>query len=57
MKPRNAREHTPQMGGFSVGDGAAAGLGRVSLLVRAIARANERAGEHGAEAECLALLA
>src|SRR5690242_7393783 len=40
-----------------VADGAAAGLGCVALLVGAVARADERAGEDGAEAERLALLA
>src|SRR3954462_12166750 len=40
-----------------VGDGAAAGFGRVALLVRAIARAYERPREPRAEAERLALLA
>ena len=40
-----------------VRDRAAAGLGRVALLVRAVARAHERAGEDRAEAERLALLA
>src|SRR5439155_9647391 len=40
-----------------IGDGAAAGLRRVPLLVRAVARAHERAAEHRTEAECLALLA
>src|SRR5207344_1418960 len=41
----------------SVRDGAAAGGRSVLLLVGAIARAHERAGEHGAEPERLALLA
>ena len=40
-----------------VRDRAAAGLGRVALLVRAVRRAHERAGEHRAEPERLALLA
>src|SRR6185437_5088174 len=40
-----------------VRDRAAAGRGRVLLLVGAIARANERPGEDRAEAERLALLA
>ena len=42
---------------YSVRDGAAAGLGRVALLVGAVARADERAREDRAEAERLALLA
>ena len=42
---------------LSVGDRAAACLGRVTLLVRAIARAHERAREHRTEPERLALLA
>src|SRR5215203_2183843 len=41
----------------SVGERAAAGRGCVALLVRAIARPDERPGEHRAEAEGLALLA
>ena len=40
-----------------VGDGATPGLRGVALLVCAVARAHERAGEDGAEAERLALLA
>src|SRR5262252_9036751 len=39
-----------------VGDRAAAGRGRVLLLVGAVARAYERAGEDRSEAERLALL-
>src|SRR5439155_12799857 len=42
---------------LSVRDGAAAGLGRVALLVRPVARADEWAREHRAEADRLALLA
>src|SRR6185295_14964509 len=40
-----------------VRDGAEARVGRVLLLVGAVARADERAGEDRAEAERLALLA
>src|SRR5215475_11539 len=40
-----------------VRDGAAAGRSRVALLVGAVARAHERAGEHRAEAQLLTLLA
>src|SRR6266545_3436055 len=40
-----------------VGDRAAAGLGRVALLVRAVRAAHERTREDRAEAERLALLA
>ena len=40
---------------LSVRDGAAAGLGRVALLVGAIRRAHERPREDGAEPERLAL--
>src|SRR5215210_244584 len=39
-----------------VGDGAAAGLGRVALLVGAVRRADEGAREDGAEAQGLTLL-
>src|SRR5919112_5664167 len=39
------------------GESAATGRRRVPLLVGAIAGADERPGEDGAEAECLALLA
>src|SRR5207247_7482 len=42
--------------GFSVRDGAAAGLRSVALLLGAVRRADERAGEDRAEAERLALL-
>ena len=45
------------MAALLVRDRAAAGLGRVALLVGAVARADERAGEDRAEAERLALLA
>src|SRR4029079_3575008 len=41
---------------FYVGDSAAAGLGRVALLVRSIRRSHERAGEDRPEPKCLALL-
>src|SRR5579884_1283688 len=49
----------PPQGGPSrlVGVRAAAGLGRMSLLVGAVARADERAREDRAEAQGLALLA
>ena len=42
---------------FLVGDCAAAGFGRVALLVGAVGGANQRPGEDRAEAERLALLA
>src|SRR5215212_3296905 len=65
MKPQRRRARTPRKGVVRsqrrarvlIGDGPAAGLSGVALLIGSVARAHERTGEDRAEAERLALLA